>query len=101
MKNVFERDPKLTNPSRIFNLNETGTLTVPGQSPRILAGKNVKQVSQAVSGERGVLVTSCFFVNAAGQSFPPMMIFPRVNLNPKMLKHAIPNTLGLVENLVG
>jgi len=69
--------------------------TVPTKTPNVIAAKNTKQVSQATSGEKGVLVATCCIINAAGGFLPPAMVFPRVKFVPKMLKNGIPNTLGL------
>ena len=43
-----------------------------------MALKKMKQLGKITSGERGVLVTVlCTIINAAGNSIPPFMIFPR------------------------
>lgn len=81
-------------PSQIWNLDETGVRTVQ-KPPRVLAEKGIKQLGQITSGERGVLVTICCCINAAGRSFPPAYIFPRVNFKEHMLHGAPPDSLGL------
>lgn len=94
LKAILRKDPKLTDPSRIFNLDETGTKTV--QNPRkVIADKGIKQVSSCTSGERGVLVTTCAIISAAGTFLPPAMVFPRKHFKPHMLTGAPPGTLGL------
>lgn len=95
LQKVYDREPRFSDPSNVFNLDETATTTVPTKTPNVIAAKNTKQVSQATSGEKGVLVTTCCIINAAGGFLPPAMVFPRVKFVPKMLKNGIPNTLGL------
>ena len=94
---LFLRKPELfANGLRIFNLDETSTKTV--QTPnRIFAGKGSRRVSQNTSAEKGTLVTTCMIVNGAGQVFPPVMVFPRVNFKPSMLTDCFPGTRGLAE----
>lgn len=76
----------------IYNLDETALTTV-HNPPKVLGPKGQKQVGQITSGERGVLVTACCIINAAGQAVPPYLIFPRVNFKPHMLNGA-PNGAG-------
>ena len=48
-----------------------------------------------MSGERGVLVTTCCIINATGNTLPPVMVFPRVHFKNHMLNGAPKATLGL------
>lgn len=60
----------------IWNVDETGVTTV--QKPnRIVAKRGTKQVGAITSAERGTLVTVSVFINAVGNSIPPIFIFPR------------------------
>lgn len=79
---------------RIWNCDETGLTTVHRPS-KVVGQKGMKQVGQVTSGERGQLVTLCCFINAAGNTIPPVFIFPRVNFKPYMLNQAPPDSLGL------
>lgn len=45
-------------PSRIYNVDETGLPTV-HKPPKVIAAKGQKQVSSVTSAERGTLVTVC------------------------------------------
>ncbi|KAK3786910.1 hypothetical protein RRG08_014808 [Elysia crispata] len=66
-------------PECIWNIDETGYSTV--QTPwRQLAKKGEKRVGSIVSHEKGSTVTLCGAVNAIGNSIPPFLIFPRVNV---------------------
>lgn len=79
---------------KIFNLDETGCTTV-HKPPRVIAAKGQKQVGQVTSGERGKLITVCCFINAAGNTLPPAIIFPLKKFKDHMTINAPENTLGL------
>jgi hypothetical protein len=78
----------------IFNLDETGCTTVHKPS-RVIAMKGQKQVGQVTSGERGKLITVCCFINAAGNTLPPVIVFPLKRFKDHMIMNAPENTLGL------
>ena len=59
---------------QIWNVDETGITTVQRPS-KILGKKGLKQVSSAVSQERGTLVTVCCAINALGNHIPPFLYF--------------------------
>jgi len=64
-------------PSSIYNADETGYTTVQSvRNSKIIACRNEKQVGKLTSGERGMLVTVLYAVNTAGNSVPPMLVFP-------------------------
>ena len=67
--------PPLT---RIWYLNETGVNTVPN-SRQFLCWIGTKQVGQIRSGERGINITMCCCVSAAGMALPPTFIRGSVN----------------------
>lgn len=81
-------------PHMIFNTDETGCSTV-SAPPKIIAEKGSKQIGQVTSAERGTLVTTLFYINAAGGSIPPVFIFPRVNYKDHMLNNGPSGALGL------
>src|SRR5690606_38940393 len=81
---IFERTPSFSSNVRIYNLDETGTSTV--QTPqRVLAERGIRQLNKVTSGERGVLVSTCCIISAAGATVPPVMVFPRVHFKEHML----------------
>lgn len=82
---------------RVYNLDETSVQTVV-QAPNIIAEKGVKQVGQAVSAERGNLVTMVGIVNASGNTVPPVFIFPRARYHDSFIAGSPPNSLGLVNS---
>lgn len=69
LETVMKRHPNFANGLRVYNLDETGTLTVQN-SQRVLAEKGTKQVSKVISAERGTLVTTCCIINAGGINIP-------------------------------
>lgn len=82
---------------RIFNLDETGLSTVV-QSPRVVAETGAKQVGQAVSAERGSMITMCAIVSASGNTVPPVFIFPRARMHDSLMTGAPPGSLGLTNS---
>lgn len=94
LKNIFTRTDGFADGRRIYNLDETATMTVQ-KSPKVVAEKGTKQVSKVTSGERGTLVTTCCIISATGQYLPPAMVFPRVHLKEHMLRGSPSGTLGL------
>ncbi|GBN67897.1 hypothetical protein AVEN_189612-1 [Araneus ventricosus] len=81
-------------PERILNFDETGITTVL-QSPEVIAQTGKKQVRQAVSGERGELVSFCGIISATGNSIPPFFIFPRVKYKDYFLCDAPTGSLAI------
>ena len=81
-------------PHRIFNLDETG-LTTAHKCKKVISQKGLKHVGQITSAERGILVTLCCCVNAAGQSLPPVYVFPRKHFKDHMLHGAPADALRL------
>ena len=80
-------------PSHIWNVDETGLVTVhrPG---KIVARKGQRQVGKITSVEKGRTITAVCAMNASGCYIPPMMIFPRINMNSRLLYGTPPQTLG-------
>ncbi|XP_039763643.1 uncharacterized protein LOC120636292 [Pararge aegeria] len=79
--------------SRIWNVDETGVTTV--QKPKkIVAARGQKQVGAITSAERGVLVTLACAINAAGNSVPPMFVFPRIRYTDLFLRAGPSEAIG-------
>lgn len=85
----------ITDPSKVYNMDESNIQTVPSKLSKIIAHKGRKQVGALTSAERGESVTITFCVNAAGQFIPPQMIFPRKRRNELYFKGAPYGTLCL------
>ena len=78
-------------PEKIFNVDETGISGVPKFSPKVIAKRGKKkQVGRQTVAERGETVTAEICMSASGIFMPPMLIFPRVKENPKLLHDAPP-----------
>ncbi|ELT93493.1 hypothetical protein CAPTEDRAFT_123692 [Capitella teleta] len=69
-------------PSRVYNCDETGIMTMPNKQSKILSTKGKKQVGSLTSAERGTLVTAEICCIALGNYLPPLLILPRVRRNP-------------------
>ena len=65
------------------------------RNAKVIACRNEKQVGKLTSGERGSLVTVLYAVNAAGNSVPPMLVFPRVKFRDHMMKGVPPHSIGV------
>lgn len=94
LEDVMERQPSFGDGTRVFNLDETSTMTVQ-KSGKVLAVRGQKQVRKVTSAEKGTLVTTCYVINALGHALPPLMIFPRVHFKQHMIAGAPTGTLGL------
>lgn len=94
LENAIKRNPAFSDGCRIFNLDETGTTTV--QKPhKVIALKGHRNLCKVTSGEKGVLCTTCCIISAGGQALPPVIIFPRKKVNPRMGIGTPPGTLIL------
>jgi len=66
---------KDVDPRFIYNMDETGLSSVPSASRKVIAITGAKSVSQIQVGERGTLTTVVPVISAAGDLFPPFIIF--------------------------
>ncbi|CAM1298818.1 Uncharacterised protein g2225 [Pycnogonum litorale] len=80
-------------PSRIYNNDETGIMTVPNKSSKILSLKGKKQVGMLSSAERGIFVTAEVYYNAIGNYLPPLLVFARKKVNPMFEVGVPPETV--------
>lgn len=64
-------------PSRIYNVDETGISTVPKKTPKVVTTRGKKIVSKVVSAERGITITAICCMSAIGHYIPPTFIYPR------------------------
>ena len=73
-------------PADIWNVDVTGITTV--QKPAKVVGRrgNRQEIGKITSGEKGELVTVVVAVNAAGNSIPPFIIFPRAHFRPHFIR---------------
>jgi len=85
---------ELFDASRVFNVDETGMSTVQQHKHKVIAELGKKQIGKIVSAEKGETITAVVCVSASGVFVPPMLIFPRKNLNSRLLHGAPPDTVG-------
>jgi hypothetical protein len=79
-------------PHRVFNVDETGLLTVQSKSSKVFALKGRRQVGSLTSAERGVLSTFVIAMSAGGVFIPPFIIFPRQRMKVELQDGAPPGT---------
>lgn len=93
--NVLEKeyDKHLYPPERIFNVDETGLTVVQNKIAQVVGRKGKRQIASLTSAERGSLITLVAAMSAAGQFIPPMMIFPRKNINQQLMRGAPPGAI--------
>ena len=79
--------------AHVWNVDETGLSCVhtPG---KIIGKKGQRQIGKITSGERGKTVTAVCAYNAEGIFIPPMLIFPRVKMNQRLIREAPLGTIG-------
>ena len=81
-------------PCHVWNVDETGLVTVHKPS-KVLAPTGQKQVGKITTGEKGRTITAVCAFNAVGTYVAPMMVFPRVYFNDRLLHGAPPQTVGV------
>ena len=74
LERVMEENNLFGKPTRIYNVDETGLILVPGVK-KIVGKHGMKGSSQITGGERGQLQTVVMVTNAAGNYIPPMIIY--------------------------
>lgn len=80
--------------NRVFNVDETGLSVVQSKVPHVVGLKGKRQIGSLTSAERGSLVTIVPCMSAGGEFVPPLVIFPRKNMNEQLLKGAPPGTIA-------
>lgn len=58
----------------------------------VIACKGKRQIGAITSAERGSLITVITCMSAGGTFIPPMLIFPRKNMNENLMKGAPPGS---------
>ncbi|XP_054720511.1 uncharacterized protein LOC129230132 [Uloborus diversus] len=80
-------------PHRVYNVDETGLMTVQTKSSKVFALKGRRQVGSLTSAERGVLSTFVVSMSAGGTFIPPMVIFPRQRMKVELQDGSPPGTV--------
>lgn len=81
-------------PSHIYNMDETGFPTVPTRTDKVITTKGTRRVGQVATAERGTSVSMALTVNAAGNSIPPMFLFPYKKMQSCFMDNATPGSIG-------
>ncbi|XP_072400257.1 uncharacterized protein [Diabrotica undecimpunctata] len=81
-------------PSKIFNVYETGISVVQHKATRVVTCKGKKQVHKLSSAERGSTTTVITCMLAAGQYIPPLLIFPLKRWQEELLDGAPLGSIG-------
>ena len=80
-------------PQRIFNYDETGSITMQGKPLKVLAKTGRRQVGGLVSAERGQLVPVEICINITRTFIPPLFVFPRVRMKAELMNGAPPSSI--------
>ena len=84
---------KITETSRLYNMDKTGISTTSNKPPKVLSVKKKKKsVDMITSAERGQLTTVIGCCNAAGSFLPSFLIFARRKMQPTHLGVSPPGT---------
>ena len=82
-------------PDRIYNVDESGLSTV--MKPMKVVCQRGQPVASQVARERGCHMTFVGFINAAGQTIPPVFIVARKKMNPDFLRGTTSGTTVLLQ----
>ncbi len=96
LEEAIKTHPSIGEAHRIYNLDETKLLTVQ-TSEKVFAGAECRRLNHVTSAERGTLTTGCCIICANGTYLPPILVFPRTNIQPYMTNSAPVGTLGLAQ----
>lgn len=90
-----EFDKNKFTPQQVYNVDETGLTVVQSKISEVIGLKGKRQVAALTSAERGGLMTVIAAMSASGVFVPPMIIFPRKNMNQQLMKGAPPGSVGV------
>jgi hypothetical protein len=80
------------NPNRLYNCVETGVSIVQHRNTKVIAVKGKKAVASLTSTEHGCLITVVTCMNAAGCYVPPLVVFPRKNMQIELMDGTPPGS---------
>ncbi|XP_018564328.1 uncharacterized protein LOC108905788 [Anoplophora glabripennis] len=79
--------------NRVFNVDETGLTVVQNKVADVVGRKGKRQIVSLTSMERGFLITLIACMSAGRDFVPPMLIFPRKNMNIHLMKGTPPGSI--------
>ena len=97
VRNILRKSGTFPPGHSVYNTDETGVSTIV-QSLDNVAQIGTKQFGQAVSDERGTMITVCMIISSVGNTVPPVFIFPRARLHDSPMFGAPPGSFGLVNS---
>ena len=90
LEDTLKEHNLLHNPAQIYNVDESGMPLDP-KAPNMVTQRGKKKVRYRSSGRKGqITVVAC--ANAAGQAFPPMVIYDAKKLNHAWTANKVPGT---------
>lgn len=84
--------------NQIYNCDETGISTVPTKNPKIFTPKGKCRVIKVSSAERGSNVTALCCINTVGTHVPPLLIFPRLRMQPVFMNGDPSGSIGVAHS---
>jgi hypothetical protein len=81
------------NPNRVYNCDETGISVVQHKNTKVIALKGKRSVASLTSAERGCLITVVACMNASGHCVPPLIVFPRKNMQVELMDGTAPGSI--------
>jgi hypothetical protein len=80
------------NPNRLYNCDETGVSVVQHKNMKVISMKGMKAVASLTSSEHGRLITVVTCINAACHYVPPLVVFPRKNMQIELMDGTPPGS---------
>lgn len=80
------------NPTRLFNVDETGVIIVQQKTAQVIGRKGKRQIATSSSTERGHLIIMVTCMSAGGQYMPSKLICPRKNIKKELMNRTPPGT---------
>lgn len=81
---------------QIYNMDETGWLTVPTKTPLVISPKGARRVIKVTSAERGTNVSVACCASATGHFIPPFFIYPGTKMQSAWLHNKPAGSDGIV-----
>jgi hypothetical protein len=81
------------NPARLYNCNETGITIVQHKRMKILVLNGKRQIISLQSAERKSLVTVITCMIPIGPFIPPLLVFPRKNIEKELMSGSPPGSI--------
>jgi hypothetical protein len=87
------------NPTGLHKRDETGITIVQHKHTKILGLKGRRQISSLQSTERGSVVTVVSCMSPTGHFIPPLLVFPRKNMEQELMDGTPPGSIHACHSL--